>query len=260
MASHDQHSSPSSFDAASKTCEKSCEQVHEWAQIITHLIQVAPSLCESSHNLLERLCNEVETSTQHRARLVIEKPAWQKSSAPSLQSALFTLPVYFGQYRYGSLGIAAQHNLPTSPAIPFVISLLLASVCGWLIYTLEFTSFLRLQKKQLPDKINRGLTRREREVLLLMFRGYDQEAIAQELSIESATVHKHRQHIYGALNVHNEHDALLVAYHNQLVSPFECQFLEPVTVGHLSSLWRENRYASEVLEEEEKIRSIGRDK
>lgn len=256
MASHDQHSSPGSFD----TTSKSCAEINEWAQTITRLIQVAPSLCDSSHNLLQRLCDEVEVSTHQRARLVIEKPAWQKSSTPPLQSVLFTLPVCFGQYHYGSLGIAAQHNMPTTPAIPFMISMLLASVCGWLIYTLEFTSFLRLQKKKLPDKINRDLTRREKEVLLLMFRGYDQKAIAQKLSIGAATVHKHRQHIYEALNVHNEYDALLVAYHNQLVSPFEYEFWGPIPMEHVSSLSRENGHASKALWREEKIRRAGRDR
>lgn len=221
MASHDQHAFPNSFDTASKICRKSCVEVEEWAQTITHLIQMVPSLCESSQNTLEQLCDEVETSTHYRARLVIEKPILQKSNTPSLPAALFTLPVCFGQYHYGSLGITAQHNMPTSPAVPFMVSMLLASICGWLIYTLEYTSFLSLQKKQLPDKINRDLTRREREVLLLMFHGCDQEAIARRLSIEPVTVQKHRQHIYEALNVHCEHDALLVAYYTHLISPFE---------------------------------------
>ncbi|MBA2678504.1 MAG: response regulator transcription factor, partial [Ktedonobacteraceae bacterium] len=57
------------------------------------------------------------------------------------------------------------------------------------------------------------LTKREREVLMLMCLGHDQKTIADRLCISPTTVGKHRQHIYEQLNVHNEHDALLAAYH-----------------------------------------------
>jgi DNA-binding NarL/FixJ family response regulator len=62
------------------------------------------------------------------------------------------------------------------------------------------------------------LTKREREVLALMCRGYNQEAIADLLCISPATVGKHRQHIYEQLGVHCERDALLVAYQTGLFS------------------------------------------
>ena len=55
-------------------------------------------------------------------------------------------------------------------------------------------------------------TRREREVLDLMCRGNNQDAIAEKLCVSPATVGKHRQHIYEQLGVHCERDAILVAY------------------------------------------------
>lgn len=48
---------------------------------------------------------------------------------------------------------------------------------------------------------------------MLMCLGHDQKSIADKLYISPATVGKHRQHIYEQLGVHNEHDALLAAYH-----------------------------------------------
>jgi DNA-binding NarL/FixJ family response regulator len=62
------------------------------------------------------------------------------------------------------------------------------------------------------------LTKREKEVLELMFRGRNQEEIADQLCIAPATVNKHRQHIYERLGVHNERDALLAAYHIGILS------------------------------------------
>jgi DNA-binding NarL/FixJ family response regulator len=95
---------------------------------------------------------------------------------------------------------------------------MIAQICSWLLYTLEQSIFLHNQSHDLDTKIPSPLTKREQEVLSLMCKGYSKEAISSTLSITVATVGKHRQHIYEQLGVHNERDALLVAYRNGLFS------------------------------------------
>ena len=122
---------------------------------------------------------------------------------------------------YGTLCITADPHHKESPSISLPVVHLLTLVCGWLLYTIEQSSFLQGQCQQLDYQINGPLTKREREVLTLMCRGCNQEMIASLLRISPATVGKHRQHIYEQLGVHSEHDALLVAYQTGLFSLIE---------------------------------------
>ncbi|HET9920402.1 MAG TPA: LuxR C-terminal-related transcriptional regulator [Ktedonobacteraceae bacterium] len=62
----------------------------------------------------------------------------------------------------------------------------------------------------------------------LLGRGYDDEAMAQKLGIEVATVRRHRQHLYTKLEVCCESDAILAAYRLHLYSPLEGIAPQPV--------------------------------
>jgi DNA-binding CsgD family transcriptional regulator len=55
------------------------------------------------------------------------------------------------------------------------------------------------------------LTKREREVLDLMRRGYRNREIATELSIMGSTVHKHIQNIFEKLHARNRSEAIYLA-------------------------------------------------
>ncbi|GLV53949.1 hypothetical protein KDH_08000 [Dictyobacter sp. S3.2.2.5] len=132
-----------------------------------------------------------------------------------------SLPVQFGRNVYGSLHIAVDPFNTEQPALPLVIAQLLAQSCSWLLYTLEQSTFLHSQCPHIDYQVYEPLTKRESEVLKLMFRGYDQEQIAEQLCIAPATVNKHRQHIYERLGVHNERDALLAAYYIGILSLFD---------------------------------------
>jgi DNA-binding CsgD family transcriptional regulator len=143
----------------------------------------------------------------------------KKSDLPA--PAILIQPVQFGNQMYGVLCIAADPAHKELPALSLPVVHLLTQVCGWLLYTIEQSSFLQGQCQQLDYQINGPLSKREREVLSLMCRGYNQEMIADLLSISPATVGKHRQHIYEQLGVHSEHDALLVAYQTGLFSLIE---------------------------------------
>jgi DNA-binding CsgD family transcriptional regulator len=123
----------------------------------------------------------------------------------------------FGKMIYGTLCVRKQSDQPDMPAFPLKLAHYLARLCGWLLYTCEQSMFI--WSYQQPEFSNgNALTKREREVLTLMCHGYGLEDIAHALNITSATVTKHKQHIYNQLGVHNVRDALHVSYHCGLVS------------------------------------------
>jgi DNA-binding NarL/FixJ family response regulator len=61
-----------------------------------------------------------------------------------------------------------------------------------------------------------ALTRREREVLLLLAQGADNDGIAQELVISSETARTHIQHLLGKLEVHSRLEAAAFVTQNGL--------------------------------------------
>ena len=189
-------------------------------QMITHLLNMGQALCTQMQNGVDRLCDEVKRMTCGRAQLCLGRQrTLKRGELPP--TTLLTLPVQFGNIIYGALCITFDPVHIEQPSVQALVAQMLAQICGWLLYTLEQTSFLQGQCQQLDYQIQGPLTKRERQVLDLMCRGNSQDAIAEVLCISPATVGKHRQHIYEQLGVHNEQDAILVAYQIGLFSPIE---------------------------------------
>ncbi len=67
-----------------------------------------------------------------------------------------------------------------------------------------------------PD-IGYRLTRRERQILILLARGLDTKALANTLHISYVTARNHIQHIYAKLGVHNRVEAVSYVFRNGLM-------------------------------------------
>lgn len=133
-------------------------------------------------------------------------------------AAFASFQVQFNNKIYGTLAIAPDPENPAMPALPLPVAQLLAHLCGLLLSTLELSIFIERQSQRLEHQDPAQLTRREREVLELICRGYDQQAIAETLDITPATVDTHRKRISGKLGVHRESDIPLAAYQSGLCS------------------------------------------
>jgi DNA-binding CsgD family transcriptional regulator len=183
---------------------------------VTYLINLGQRLCEQIQGAADRLCQEVAAITQECAFLCLD----QQVNAPGLQytNVLVTFPVRFGSRIYGTLSVVCDPLHKERMALSLPVTQLLAQTCGWLLYTLEQSAFIQAQCEQLDCSPNGPLTRREREVLGLICRGYTQQDIADLLNISPATVNKHQQSIYAQLGVHSKRDALLTAYKAGLFS------------------------------------------
>ncbi len=188
----------------------------EGLHYLAYLLELNQVLSGETQKCVDRLCQEVESMTQGKVQLRLKHQ--RERSYESISTIAASFPLQFKQYAYGTLCVSYHVNAPNEPAISLPIARLLAETCGWILYTLEQSAFVQGQCQRLNYQIHGELTKREKEVLALMFRGYGQQDIADTLSISPATVRKHRQHIYNQLGVHCERDALLAAYFSGMFS------------------------------------------
>lgn len=191
--------------------------LEDYTQLIVDLLSFGQAMCYHTQSVVEQLCQEVRHTTQGRARLVLPcQDAPEDSAGPFPVSVSF--PLQFHNRTYGSLDIGSDPDHPGSPALPLPLAQLLAHICSSLLYTLELSAFIEGQCQRLEYQDPEPLTKREQNVLELICRGYDQEAIATLLSISPATVETHRKRICAKLGVHCERDIPLAAYQASLFS------------------------------------------
>lgn len=84
----------------------------------------------------------------------------------------------------------------------------------------------RYATRDAPSGLSRDLsqlTPREIDVLRLMARGLDNQAIADKLGVSEATAKTHVAHVLEKLQVDNRVQAVVVAYESRLVAPGEPQ-------------------------------------
>lgn len=67
----------------------------------------------------------------------------------------------------------------------------------------------------LPEELNARITRREREILLLVLNNLTSKQIADKLGISDRTVSKHRENIYHKLGVHSSAELLPIMHRLQ---------------------------------------------
>ena len=200
--------------------------IEDYTQLFVHLFNIGHTLCGQTRGVTDRVCHEVAAGTQERAQLLLHYGQLSGETHESLPLIAVSFPVQLHSRVYGTLYVASDPQLTTSPALPLPIAHLLAQVCSWLLYTLELTALLEGKYRLIDHQVAHSLTKRQREVLLLMCHGYDQWTIAQMLSTSPATIRKHRQSIYERLNVHNMQEAIIRAYQTGLYFPLEN--IEPV--------------------------------
>lgn len=75
---------------------------------------------------------------------------------------------------------------------------------------------IELGYRREPHYLIEKLTGREREVLIILARGFNTQEIAETLSISPNTVRNHVQNILTKLGVHSRQEAIVYAYQNGL--------------------------------------------
>lgn len=157
------------------------------------------------------LCQQLATLTQGNATIQLFQPGELPGCAGAAGTAFALVrdheyAIYFRERYYGWLATSEEPGL--SPLLLHH----LARLCGVLFFLYGVTAFLNAQVELAPHLRTGELSERQRDVLTLMARGYRDQQIAQALSIDPATVRKHREGIYHKLGVHSASQAVLAAY------------------------------------------------
>lgn len=169
------------------------------------------TLVGASSDAVPLLCQQLATLTRGRATIQL----FQASELPgctSAANAAFVLvrdheyTIYFQERYYGWLATSEEPELS-----PLLLKHL-ARLCGVLFFLYEVTAFLSAQVELTPHLLTHELSERQRDVLMLMACGDRDQQIAQGLSIDPATVRKHREGIYHKLGVHSSSQAVLAAF------------------------------------------------
>ena len=188
----------------------------DYEQLVVRLCDLNEELFGQTTGVIERIDQEITHLT--RGHLSVR---WhQPGDAPPRSGPLLAVPSapmqYGGRY-YGELVTAVYPAQPAMPLIPLAKAQAVANMCGWLIYSLEVAALLGYQ--HVASSQFEPLTRRERQILALMSRRYDEQAIADALQIAPKTVQKHQENIFKRLGVHATHHAILSGFLNVQFSP-----------------------------------------
>ncbi|HEY9287137.1 MAG TPA: response regulator transcription factor [Candidatus Dormibacteraeota bacterium] len=128
------------------------------------------------------------------------------------------------EYVYGALRAGASGFLLKDVTPEQLIAAVRLVMSGDALLAPSITRRLieRYASRDAPSRLGKdlsGLTDRELDVLRLMARGLDNDAIAQTLVISEATVKTHVAHILDKLGVENRVQAVVIAYESRLVQP-----------------------------------------
>ncbi|MGH2497592.1 MAG: response regulator transcription factor [Ktedonobacteraceae bacterium] len=188
----------------------------DYEKLALRLLALSKELLGQTTDVVERISQEVMRLTRGYLQVCLHQPGVLPRKSGPL-TALPSVQMQYGERYYGVVFIAV--NLPSSitPLIPLAMAQVVADTCAWLFYTLEVAAYLQNQCF-LPHQ-SEPLSQREQQVLDLMCQGHDEQSIAALLSIEAATVRKHREHIYKRLHVRSEHQAFVVAFTSGLYAP-----------------------------------------
>lgn len=193
----------------------------DYADLFGQLLTLGQTFfSKPTDGISQRLCQQVAEGTQGSAALLLldqnegQHRVSTRRAVPSSEGISFS--VEFCQRTYGTLHVVPDAADPAFPGLPLHVAHLLARLCGWLLYTFELASLLEGQCQRLEQQVPAPLTKRERQVLLLICRGYQPQAIAASLHITPATLQTYRKRLSQKLGVHSERDLPLAAYQHHL--------------------------------------------
>ena len=202
----DQSSPPTSFFADN----------FDYEQLVVRLYNLNVELFGQSSGVVERISQEITLLS--RGYLAVQ---WhQPGNSPPRSGPLLptpSAPMQYGGRYYGELVAASDPAQPTVLLVPLAKMQVVASMCGWLVYSLEVAALL--ENQHVASSQFEPLTRRERQILALMSQRYDEQAIADALQIAPKTVQKHLENIFKRLGVHAAHHAILSGFLQAQFSP-----------------------------------------
>lgn len=194
--------------------ESNVEILQDWlalqSDLLSFISTAKPSLSYPWRHMVEA---QVVHSTRGRSRLY-----WEPFDIDQATECDRFYEIVYQRTRYGFLGLApsylGSHLYPNIPQD-------FAKLCALLLRFSECQLFIHYQASGLLPLVPVGqvgkLTKREREVLLGLIKGENDDEISEVLGIEPTTVHTHRKHLYQRLDVHSAQEAALRCFTQRIV-------------------------------------------
>lgn len=188
----------------------------DYEHLLLRLRDLNEEMFGQSDGVIERISQEITQWSRGYLSVRWHQPGAMPPRSGPL-SPLPSAPVQYGGRYYGELVSAVDPAQPALPLVPAEKAQMVANMCGWLIYNLEVAALLGNQ--HVPSQQFEPLTRRERQVLVLMSLRYNEPTIADALHIAPKTVQKHQENIFKRLGVHAAHHAILSGFLMAQFSP-----------------------------------------
>jgi DNA-binding CsgD family transcriptional regulator len=184
----------------------------------TMLLAVAERLLGMRDDVGNRICEEVDALTRHRALLRLHPPEGTRRIRSEAAAGARLYPVRFAGHFYGTLAVAPDPQDSPALVLPDSLARKLAYVCAVVLCLLEQAALLDVLSQHVTPEPLKSLTPRQQEVLALITQGLSDDEIVEALHITPSTLERHQCDIRARLGVHATHDLLLAAYHYGLVS------------------------------------------
>lgn len=143
----------------------------------------------------------------------------KKISDESLKTKVIVLSMYTdAEYIQEAIQLGASGYLVKHSASDVVISAIHSVMDGQSFFSPEVSSYLKDTIRNHINPIDTGLTKREKEILILVAEGLTSQNIGDQLYISTKTVNKHRQNIMNKLNIHDVAGLTRYAIENGLIT------------------------------------------
>ena len=186
----------------------------EWLHVRHHLWAFARTSLEMPPNRWRSSFEAcLQQATRCRARL-----QWETVPYADATEHEESFVVRYRRKSFGILLLApeylATHLLPT-------LRQDLADLCASILALMEHQTLIRCQLAHLPQfalpVTSPSLTVRERDVFYGLVYQESEAETARRLTVETATIHSHRQRLYRRLNVHTAQEAVLRGFELGLI-------------------------------------------
>jgi len=211
--------SPSHDDTPGGVPERSQVRAGDFEQLLSRLLCMAFDHHENRGEVVADLCKEIERVTGGLLAISLFRPEGmhnERAFHPEGPRYLICL----NDRAYGLVIVTVDPAHPAERRELSIRAHIIANMCALIFYYLEASAFFHDHSPHYAYP-QMTFTKRERDVLTLMGQGDDDHTIAARLHIAPTTVRSHRERIYGKLDVHTLHDAIIAALGTGAYFPFE---------------------------------------
>lgn len=205
-------------DSSSEEDSLFSSQTLDSFQFISRLLHTWQVLSGQLDEALETFCHEVTLASHGQAQLILLGKQRRRTHVPPSWHAF---PVEANDREYGKLFFASDPVEPSQPVVSPFVARAAADLCALILNNIELTILSTGGYRTVGAPAQPTFTPREKEVLELLCRGQNLQAIADILHITSTIVNQYYRKICAKLGAQNEREVVFAAFAAGLFYPIE---------------------------------------